>query len=197
MMAGEQANALRSARRCGPIVFVMEAYVSIRFRRWADLAKSSDALPLARALTAVQAGKLSQAEADARTFDAMGSDVAKVSAAFVRAEAAAAGGDHAGEIAALQRAVTLEDHLGYGEPPQYFFPMRESLGGAYFRAGQFVEAESVFQADLAKNPLNPRSLFGLAETLQREGHSDQAAEIRRQFGTAWRYADTTLDMKDL
>jgi tetratricopeptide (TPR) repeat protein len=197
MLSGEAANALRSARRCGASAFVMEGYVSIRFRRWTDLANGSGNSPIARALLAAHAGKLAQAEADAHTFDIMGSDIAKISAALVRAEAAAATGDRAGEIAALEKSVALEDQLGYGEPPQYFFPIRESLGGAYFRAGKFSEAERVFRADLAKNPLNPRSLFGLAETLQREDRSEQAGEVRKQFATAWRYADTTLDMKDL
>jgi tetratricopeptide (TPR) repeat protein len=197
MMSGEQANALHSARRCGPSTAVMEVSVAIRFRRWPELAKNSGTVLLASALTAARSGKSSQAETDARLFDVLANDVAKISAALIRADVAATAGDHAGEIAALQRAVTAQDHQGYGEPPQYFFPIRESLGGAYFRAGQFAEAERVFRADLLKNPLNPRSLFGLAETLQREDRSDQAGEVRRQFTTAWRYADTTLDMKDL
>ena len=48
-------------------------------------------------------------------------------------------------------------------------PMREALGAALLAAGQPAEAEKVFRADLERNPRNPRSLFGLAESLKAQG----------------------------
>ena len=38
--------------------------------------------------------------------------------------------DNAGAIAQLQEAVAIQDTLKYGEPPDWFFPVRESLGAA-------------------------------------------------------------------
>lgn len=48
----------------------------------------------------------------------------------------------------------------------WYHPVRESLGGALLRAGGAAEAEAVFRANLERNPRNPRSLFGLAESLR-------------------------------
>jgi tetratricopeptide (TPR) repeat protein len=197
MMSGEYENARHAARRCARVAPMLEAYVAIRFRQWPAIHATSGDWTLLNGMRAAFAGNTDVAERDARTLDAMGDDRSKLSAALIRAKAAALAGDHEKEITALERAVSLQDLEGYGEPPPYFFPIRESLGGAYFRAGRYAEAERVFRADLTKNPLNPRSLFGLSETLRREGRLDQADEAQRQFATAWRYADSSLDMKEL
>jgi hypothetical protein len=42
-----------------------------------------------------------------------------------------------------RRAVAEQDALAYDEPPAWYFPVRESLGGALLRAGQAAEAEAV------------------------------------------------------
>jgi Tfp pilus assembly protein PilF len=100
-------------------------------------------------------------------------------------------------IAHLQRAVSLEDTLDYDEPPDWLAPARESLGAALLKAGKTTEAESVFREDLQRNVRNPRSLFGLAETLQAEGKTAEAATVRQQFVRAWRKADTKLTLSEL
>jgi len=100
-------------------------------------------------------------------------------------------------IAHLQRAVSLEDTLDYGEPPNWLAPTRESLGAALLAAGKAADAEKVFREDLARNARNPRSLFGLAETLQAEGKTAEAASVRRQFQRGWKTADTKLTLSGL
>ena len=40
------------------------------------------------------------------------------------------------------RAVSAEDALAYDEPPAWYYPVRESLGGACLRAGKPVLAEA-------------------------------------------------------
>lgn len=100
-------------------------------------------------------------------------------------------------IAHLQRAVTLEDTLDYDEPPNWMAPARESLGAALLKAGKPAQAESVFREDLKRNLRNPRSLFGLAETLQAEGKMAEAATTRQQFQKAWKTADIKLTLSDL
>ena len=69
-------------------------------------------------------------------------------------------------IAQLKDAVAIQDTLKYGEPPGWFYPVRESLGAALFRDGKISEAEQTFREDLQRNPRNPRSLFGLLQALR-------------------------------
>ena len=100
-------------------------------------------------------------------------------------------------IAHLQRAVSLEDTLDYDEPPDWLAPTRESLGAALLQAGKAAQAEAIFREDLKRNARNPRSLFGLSETLKVEGKTAEAATVRQQFLRAWRKADTKLTLSDL
>ena len=65
----------------------------------------------------------------------------------------------------LREAVAIQDTLKYGEPPDWFFPVRESLGGALLMSGDATGAEKVFREDLDRNPRNPRSLWGLQQAL--------------------------------
>ncbi len=64
-------------------------------------------------------------------------------------------------IASWRDAVALQDAIPYDEPPDWYYPIRESLDGAMLRAGHYAQAELVFREDLRRNPRNPRSLFGL------------------------------------
>jgi tetratricopeptide (TPR) repeat protein len=106
-------------------------------------------------------------------------------------------GDHDGAIAAWNAAVQAEDNLPYNEPPEWFYPVRESHGGALLRSGRAAEAEKVFRADLDRNPRNARSLFGLWKTLEAQKKAADAALVKRQFEAAWKDATVTLDVKDL
>jgi tetratricopeptide (TPR) repeat protein len=113
-------------------------------------------------------------------------------------EAALAEGQRHGDasITHLEHAVSLEDTLDYNEPPDWLAPTRESLGAALLDAGKTAEAEAAFREDLKRNPRNPRSLFGLAETLKAEGKTTEAATVRQQFQRAWSKADTKLTLSD-
>jgi hypothetical protein len=75
--------------------------------------------------------------------------------------------------------------LNYSEPPTWYYPLRESLGGALLRKGDATGAEAVFRADLAKNPRNGRSLLGLHEALKRQGRDGAASWVKLEFGAAW------------
>lgn len=100
--------------------------------------------------------------------------------------------DAAEEIRQWRRAVQLEDALSYMEPPDWYYPTREQLGGALLRAGTAGEAEEVFRKDLEKNPRNGRSLYGLREALQKQGKRESLAFVEREFRSAWQHADTEL-----
>ena len=91
-----------------------------------------------------------------------------------------------------QRAVMVEDSLNYGEPPDWYFPVREALGTALLARGDYKRAEEVFRADLQQHPRNGRSLFGLSQSLKAQGRNDDDAFVQRQFEVAWKDADTPL-----
>lgn len=124
-------------------------------------------------------------------------DVLELAVHVLDARIAAAAGGPGGSIAAWRRAVAVQDRLAYTEPPDWYYPVRESLGAALLAARRPAEAEAVFRTDLARNPRNPRSLFGLAEGLAAEGRTADAALVRAEVTTAWRDADHPLRMKDL
>jgi tetratricopeptide (TPR) repeat protein len=108
---------------------------------------------------------------------------------------ATSAGDHATAVAAFQRAVATQDSLRYDEPPAWYFPVRESLGGALMRAKRFAEAERVFERDLALNAENPRSLFGLREA--RRALAKPFDDIARRFDALWQRAEIALSLAEL
>ena len=99
-------------------------------------------------------------------------------------------------FAPLAQAVRAQDNLLYIEPPDWYYPVRESLGAAQLRAGDAKGAERTFRDDLVRNPRNPHSLFGLQKSLAAEGDATDAAWVARQFQSAWRNADTQLSLDD-
>jgi tetratricopeptide (TPR) repeat protein len=96
-----------------------------------------------------------------------------------------------------EKAVEIQDKLYYGEPPEWFYPVRESLGAALLLNGQADGAEGVFRADLEQYPRNPRSLFGLVKALEAQQKTDAVEEVRREFEAAWKNADAPLQLGDL
>jgi tetratricopeptide (TPR) repeat protein len=110
----------------------------------------------------------------------------------LRARIMAAKHDDKAALALLRQAVETEDSLAYDEPPAWFLPVREMLGGALMKGGNYAEAEQVFRADLLRNKRNGRSLFGLMQSLRAQ-RKDYAAElVRKEFERAWAAADTKL-----
>jgi len=86
----------------------------------------------------------------------------------------------------LRRAVAMQDSLNYDEPPDWFFPVRESLGGVLLTSGNATEAEKVFRDDLDRNPRNPRSLFGLREALKAQNRAYDAQFVDKLLQAAWK-----------
>jgi tetratricopeptide (TPR) repeat protein len=97
----------------------------------------------------------------------------------------------------LNKGVADEDALSYDEPPAWFMPVRESLGGFLLRNRDYAEAEKVFRADLERNRRSGRSLFGLTASLRGQKKSQAAAAAQREFESAWKNADVKLAVEDL
>ena len=123
--------------------------------------------------------------------------VLALTAIVLDARLAAANGSLPDAIRLWTSAVAAADKLPYDEPPIFFYPVRESLGAALLLNGKAEEAERVFRVDLARHPQNARSLFGLHESLVKQGKNADAEWVQRAFDEAWKDADTTLTIEAL
>lgn len=110
----------------------------------------------------------------------------------------------AGEIAARQgkydEAVThfvaaqkIEDQQLYTEPPDWYYPIRHSLGAVLLKAGKPAEAEAAYREDLKRFPENGWALFGLAQALHAQNKHTEGAEVDARFQKAWAGADVKLE----
>ncbi|MGB9333375.1 MAG: hypothetical protein WCB14_00070 [Candidatus Acidiferrales bacterium] len=107
-----------------------------------------------------------------------------------------AAGDRGAAIVAWKKAVAIQDAMSYDDPPEWFYPLRESLGAALLANGQAGKAEKTFRVDLEHNPRNPRSLFGLWQALVAQKKDVEADWVHRQFVEAWKYADGEARLSD-
>jgi hypothetical protein len=73
-------------------------------------------------------------------------------------------------------------------------PLRESLGGALLRAGNAIEAESVFRR---RFPRNGPMLFGLMKALEAQQKNEAAEFVRAEYAREWKPARVTLGIGDL
>ena len=198
--------------------------VDLRFHRWDDILamKQPDAdmkittgfWHFARGMALAGKGRLEEAEAEykivadaeaATSPDAVFAmpiynktkDILKIAEDVLGAKIAVARKDNAQAISLLTAAVAIQDTLKYGEPPDWFFPVRESLGGVLLMNGDAAGAEKVFRADLERNPRNPRSLFGLQQALKAQNRNYDAGFVEAQFKTSWKGGATALKVEDL
>jgi len=123
-------------------------------------------------------------------------DIMKIAEDVLGGDIALAKKDHAGAIEKFRDAVAIQDTLKYGEPPDWFFPVRESLGAALLINGDAPGAEKIFREDLDRNPRNPRSLFGLHEALKAQGRDHDAGFIQDEFRNSWK-GGQELKVEDL
>jgi tetratricopeptide (TPR) repeat protein len=108
---------------------------------------------------------------------------------------AAVRGDLTNAVELLKTAVTVEDELVYGEPPEWTVPVRQELGNVLLKAGRAAEAEVAFRDDLRRFPDNGWSLDGLSRSLTAQGREAEAAAVRKRFAESWKSADVKLSGK--
>ena len=196
-------------------------FVMLRFGQWTEiLSEPEPARELAvtgvfwryaRGVALAATGKLSEARREQEVFAAAAAglsgetpfglnsaaSVLSVAGHALEARLARAAGDRGAEVAAWRRAAAAQAALNYDEPPGWYYPVRESLGGALLRAGEAAAAEQVFREDLTENPRNGRSLFGLTESLKAQGKKEAAQLVEREFKEAWKGAEVELKVEDL
>ena len=198
-------------------------FVLLRFHRWDEVLKITTPDPrlvmttafwhFARGCAAAATGQIAVAEVERRSLESTRENTPRdaefswfsnkarnflnLAANILDARIATGRGDPERAIAHWKEAVRIEDGLNYGEPPEWFYPVRESLGGALLLNGQPGQAEAVFRGDLEQYPRNPRSLFGLFKSLEAQRKTSDAKRVRREFETAWKDADVTIEIGDL
>ncbi len=161
----------------------------------------------ARGLASAAKGKIDDATAERKALDESAAGIAaelmvgpnnkapaitRLAAQIVAGAIASARGDHDEALRDFTEAVRLQDALGYDEPPSWYYPVRETLGAELLANKQATMAEAVYRDDLKRNPDNPRSLHGLAESLREQGKAEEAAKVEERFTEGWSHADITL-----
>jgi len=223
----DNLRPMASDKNMGPMLepFIgMQFAIAARCDRWDDLIATTEPPSQTNALKAywlysrglahVARGKLAEAETMHQQLAAIQSATPKdelfmppvanhsaqiyeIAIDVLAARIAGARGQRDSAIKLLRDAVANQDQLLYNEPADWYYPVRESLGGMLLQSGDARAAEQVFREDLERNPRNPRSLFGLAEALTRQNRAYEASWIKQQFDTAWQGADVTLKVEDL
>ena len=191
----------------------------MRFGRWDDVLAAAEpeaSLAMDRAIWRFARARAFAAKRDvaaaareARLFDQLAwsdevkavdspifpaNQVLAVAHHLAHAGVAEARGEHATMITELTAAVEMEHLLPYMEPAFWIYPTRQTLGAALLKLGRAGEAEAEFRADLAEFPRNGWSLFGLAESLRRQGKTEAAQMVEREFAAAWDKSDVKLHL---
>ena len=163
-----------------PLVQTMYHYArAVAFARKKDLAA-------ARAETA--AIDAIEAKADFKPYDAWGlpaKAILQTARLVATGRIADAAGDLEAAAKAYQDAIALEDGLSYTEPPYWYYPVRQSLGGVRLRQGRLDDAEHAFRDSLARVRNNGWALAGLAEVYRKKGDRNSEAAARRAYVRAW------------
>ena len=194
--------------------------VDVRFHRWSEILAMPQPDPamqiatgywhFAHGMALAGTGKVSEAEAEykivseaeqntppdkvfAMPINNKAKDIMKIAENVLGAKIAMAKKDNAQAISMLTAAVAIQDTLKYGEPPDWFFPVRESLGGVLLMNGDAAGAEKVFRADLERNPRNPRSLFGLRQALKAQDRNYDAGFIENEFRDSWKGGEVKVE----
>lgn len=197
--------------------------VEVRFQKWDEILRMPQPDPsmkiagvfwhFARGMALAATGKPAEAQAEyqvvrlaaeqtppdqvfAMPVNNKAKDVLTIAQNVLGAKIALAKRNNVAALGMLREAVALQDTLKYSEPPDWFFPVRESLGAVLLLNGNASEAEKTFREDLERNPRNPRSLFGLSEALKAQKRDYDAQFVDKQFQDAWK-ADFKLKLVDL
>jgi tetratricopeptide (TPR) repeat protein len=90
---------------------------------------------------------------------------------------------------AFQRAIDSEDGLSYLEPKDWPIPARHFAGACLLKLGKAADAEHLYREDLAQNPGNGWTLFGLAQSFAAQHKDQDAADYRARAIAAFAQAE--------
>jgi tetratricopeptide (TPR) repeat protein len=204
--------------------YTIPYYVAIKFGEWDEVLRLCDAdtvsLPYpkairhyARGLALVGRQQLPKAKLELQQLEQLAtnpvmakqlvgpvnsmSSILEIARRVLKADILANEKQLDSSIRLLQEAVALEDALGYNEPPDWFFPVRHTLGATLLAAKRYAEAEAVFAKDLTIFPRNGWALSGLRQAQIGQGAADQARQTQIALAQAWKWADTAGKNADI
>lgn len=196
---------------------VMPLEARVRFGWWEDVLAYEDfseAFPISRALRRAArgvafaaTGRPAEARKELANFNMLKKkphkdaffgnnlavDIFAVAYRHLLGEILLAEGKINNAIQELRLGATAEDKLGYDEPPDWFIPVRHTLGAVLLRAGKAVEAERVYREDLKRFPDNGWSLYGLSKAMAARGKTADATRIKAKFDVVWKNADIKIE----
>jgi tetratricopeptide (TPR) repeat protein len=135
--------------------------------------------------------------ADAPIGNNMAADVLKIADFTLAGKIAFARGDKRAAFELLNKAAAAEDATYYDEPADWDLPVREVFGSLLLSSGDAATAEKVFREELRRHRGNGRALFGLAESLKKQGKRSEAQKVTKEFQQAWKDADVKLTINGL
>jgi len=197
---------------------VIPLYAYVRFGKWDDIMEypepdSALVYPrgirhYARGMAMTRTGRVGEAGGELVKLQAIAADsvletitiwdinststLMKIAALVLEGEIAARSWDFDAAVILLRKAIDLEDGLNYNEPPDWFFPVRQTLGAVLIEAARYAEAEAVYREDLEVFPRNGWSLYGMAQALRGQGRSQEARRVEKLFEEAWQWSDIPL-----
>jgi tetratricopeptide (TPR) repeat protein len=124
-------------------------------------------------------------------------DLLRLARHVIDGRVAQASGDTDTAVEAFRAASEIQDGLPYLEPPYWYYPVRQSLGGALLQAGKPAEAAQEFSAALNSFPNNAWALYGLMAAQKAQGNEAGAADTERRFKEAWAGAGASPDLARL
>ena len=155
------------------------------YARAVALARKKDAAAAQAETDAIAA---LEAQGDFKPYDAWGvpaKAILQTARLVAKGRIADAGGDLEGAARAYEEAIAIEDGLSYTEPPYWYYPVRQSLGGVRLRQGRLDEAERAFRDSLARVRNNGWAIAGLAEVYRQKGDRNGEAAAKRAYGRSW------------
>jgi tetratricopeptide (TPR) repeat protein len=194
----------------------MPLEVLVRFSRWDEVLAAPpppEHLPLSRALRhaaramahlgrsepalaqqeeAAFREAAAQVPADATFGNNSASDLLAIAGRLLRGEILYQQRQVEEALKELAAAAQIEDRLHYSEPPDWIHPVRHVWGAILLAEGRAAKAEAVYRQDLARQPLNGWSLWGLTQSLVQQNRREEAQQVRRQFEAVWSQADVTI-----
>lgn len=197
--------------------YVLPLFAYIRFGKWNEiltepypgkkLPHASAMWHYSRGLAYTAKGQLERAQKELTILDSLSTDTTfstiyasqnstssllPIAYKTLAGEIAAKKKQYPEAAALLKEAVQLEDELRYDEPRSWPQPVRHSLGAVLLEAGSVEEAEKVYLKDLEIHRENGWSLFGLQQSLRKQGKEQEATALEQRLKKAWTRADVEL-----
>jgi len=198
--------------------YVIPYFVAVKFGKWDNILKMklvSDTLKYPSAISHYARGmaylgkkNLTKAKAELAKLEILANDaymkkmtiwdinsmydILQIASKVLKGEILASEGKYDQSIPLLEKAVSIEDHLNYNEPPDWFFSVRHHLGAVQIEAKKYQAAILTYEKDLQQFPKNGWAQHGLKLAYEKLGYKDLASEMEKSIKESWSAADVKI-----